>query len=369
LLARWLPAPDVKTLYAFLFVSGFFMSAVRLLCSQAAGLSGAERRTEKLRHVHRAFGQVLCAAALLLPLAWWTLSSPGLATWGLVAGAVILLFWGVDLDMVRATLGRSSLVAPAAAVGAFAAIGCLALFRTPAGALAALLLQWLPLVALQAGLVWRLRRRLRVAMRSVWHTRGRGLPSLMAMALFDGLIINAPFFLDARTPAEVGVSIGVVTRIFVSSLILMPLVMFWSNGRVLSQLGRRLGLTPALMFWAISLSSGTVAGLGLAGCFAWLAGQPPQPAELLAAWLLLFGYSCFATVSRYRGAAGVAGGGRPAWPLLLLLALGNLLVVDWAVATPQPALATALVQAGSLLLAAGLLSVWPRRQRLPSEAP
>lgn len=369
LIARWLLPADAKNLYDFLFVAGFFMSALRLLCSQAAALRGPERRADKLRRALRAYGRVLWAGLLLLPLAGWLLAGPLPGAWGLPLIGLVILFWGVDLDLLRAAVGRRSLVAPAAAVGAVCAIACLALWRSPQGALGALLLQWLPLALLQARLAWRLRRRLSQALGTVWQARGQGLPGLMAMALFDGLVINAPFFLQADVPAEVGVSIGVVTRIFVSSLLLMPLVMHWSNGRVLSHLGRRAGLAPAQLFWALALGSGTVAGLGLAACFAWLAGQPPQAVELLAAWALLFGYCCFATTSRYRGAAGVsgAGAGRQAWPLLLLLALANLPAVGWAVTAAQPALATALVQTASLLLAAGLLALWPRRQALARE--
>jgi len=368
LIARWLVPADAKGLYYFLFITGFFMSALRLLCSQAAALHGTERRSEKLRRALRAYSRVLWAALLLLPLAGAVLAGPMPAVWGLPLAAWVILFWGLDLDLLRAAVGRRSVVAQAAAVGAVAALGCLALFRTPGGALGALLIQWLPLALMQARLAWRLRCRLRRAVGAVWHARGQGLPSQMSMALFDGLIINAPFFLDARTPTEVGVSIGVVTRIFVSSLMLMPLVMFWSNGRLLSRLGERLSLSPMRLFWVISLGSGTFAGLALAGCFAWLAGQPPRGIELLAAFLLLFGYCSFATVSRYRGGAAVGGWGRPVWPLLLLLALGNLFAVSWAVTAPQPALTTALVQTASLLLAAVLLTVWPRPQQLPSKA-
>jgi hypothetical protein len=367
LITRWLVPADAKGLVYFLFIAGFFMSALRLLCSQAAALHGPERRADKLRRALRAWALVACAALLLLPLALWVLAGPTPALWGLPLVAVVIVLWGLDLDLLRAAVGRRSLVAPAAAVGAVGAIVCLAVFRTPEGALGALLLQWLPLVVMQAALAWRLRRRLRRALGTVWRSRGQGLPSLMAMALFDGLVINAPFFLDARTPAEVGVSIGVVTRIFVSSLMLMPLVMFWSNGRLLSQVGRRLGLSPAWVFWALALGSGTAAGLALAACFTWLAGQPPQPVELLAALALLLGYCSFATVSRYHGAAGAGAGGRAAWPLLLALALANLLAVAWALATPQPALATAVVQMAALLLAAALLALWPCRQALPRE--
>jgi len=374
LIARWLAPAEAKGLVYFLFIAGFFMSALRLLCSQAAALHGPERRTEKLRRAMRGHGLVLWAAVLLLPLAAVVLVGPIPAAWGLPLAAFVIAFWGLDLDLLRAVVGRRSVVAPAAAVGAVAALACLAVFRTTDGALGALLLQWLPLAMMQARLAWRLRRRLRRALGAVWQARGQGLPGLMAIALFDGLIINAPFFLDARTPAEVGLSVGVVTRIFVSSLMLMPLVMFWSNGRVLSRLGLRLGLLPAQVFWTISMGSGIVAGLGLAGCFAWLAGQPPRAVELLAALVLLAGYCSFATVSRYRDAAGLASVGpvgRAGWPLLPFLAIlvvCNLFAVAWAVTAPQPALTTAGVQTVSLLLGAGLLLAWPRRQKLPSEA-
>ena len=353
LIARWYAAPEVKALYYFLFLAGFFTSALRVFTSVAAGLHGHERRTEKLRRAHAAYARVGCVAVLLLPVALWTLAGPAVPGWALGAVALLVLLGGFDADLVRALVGRGSVVAVLAAAGGLCGLVCLAVWRSPQGAFAAVLLQWLPMCLMQAALAWRLRTGILVAVRRVWAQRGRGLVVLLGVALFDGLVINAPFLLDLQSPPEVGVSIGVATRLFVSSILLLPLVLYWSNGGALSALAQRLGTTAARMFWCIAMASGLLAGGAFAAGFALLAGQPPSALELAAAAALLTGYTAYATVSRYWTAAGGGPARRRSVALsgLAVLVLANgagaVLAMGWAL----PALALALVQ-GSVLLAA-----------------
>lgn len=353
LIARWYAALDVKALYYFLFLAGFFISALRIFTSLAAGLQGHERRTEKLRRAHAAYARVGCVAVLLLPVVLWTLADPAVPFWALGAMAMVVLLCGFDTDLLRALVGRGSVTALLAVGGGLSALVCLTVWRSPQGAYAAVLLQWLPMCIVQAAVAWRLRHSILAAVYRVWLLRGRGLVALLGVVLFDGLVINVPFLLDLPVPPEVGVSIGVATRLFVSCIMLLPLLLYWSNGGALSALAKRMGTTAPLMFWCIAMVSGLLAGGAFAMGFALLAGQPPSPLELAAAAALLTGYAAYATISRYRtvGASTLERRDVAVLPGLTGLAVANVTGAVLAMGSAQPALALALVQ-GSVLLAA-----------------
>lgn len=355
LLARWFGTGETKSLYYFLFLAGFFTSVLRALASIAASLHGYEARTTKLRRACIAFGHVVCAALAMLPVAVLVFSGLGTPLWAFAGLMGLVLFWGVDIDLVRAIVGRPSLVAVANVVGAVLTIGCLALFRSYEGAFAAILLQWLPLCGLNAYVLFRLRRRILPLVRATLAMRGLGVWGPLAVALFDGLVLNAPFFFGDRTPPELGRSIGVVTRIFVATLILMPLVTYWSNGAVLTRLATRAGLSAAGVYWCLVMGSGLTAGAAFALAFTWIAGAAPTQLELSSVFVLLLGYGCYATAGRYR--AGVSSR-IVFW--LVGLALMNLLGVLTALALDFRVLGIAMVQASSLLVAAGLMAL-PRR--------
>lgn len=351
LLARWFAADQTQALYYFLFLMGFFASALRSLATVASALRGHESRSTKLRRVAPAYGQVLAVALVALPVAvvvTWGLSVP---VWVYAGVAMVLLTWGLDIDILRAVFGRSSIVAAAAAIGAVLAIACAALFRSLEGAFAAILLQWLPICALNAWVLVRWRRRILTAARQTLTRLGFQVWGPLAVATFDGVVLNAPFFLGDLTPPALGVSIGVVTRIFVAAVILMPLLVFWSNGDALGRMARTLGLPVPAVYGGLALLAGLGAGAIFAAVFAVISGVAPSVDELAASALLLFAYSCFAAAGRYRGQLSTVLTG-----LLVLLAALNAAGVAAAVTLGGQALAVACVQASSLLVAALLMA-------------
>lgn len=302
LVDRWFTIEQTKVLFFFLFLAGFFTSMLRALASIGAGLAGTERRSEKLRRIHKAFGQIVVVGSVTIPFVALTLGGPGVPIWALAAVCVTALFWGFDVDMLRATVGRRSIVAAAAAAGSLLAVMLLYFHRSVEGAFAAVLLQWLPQCLVNGHILWRLRRR-------IWHSlRARSGGELLALvglalvAVFDGAIINAPFFLGSAVSAELGRSIGVVTRLFVASLILLPLVLYWSNGRAMSELAFRLRTAPVIVFVAALLLSGLVASSLFAAAYGHIARQSPTPAEIMSTVILLVGYTAYCAASRFRGA-------------------------------------------------------------------
>ena len=355
LLARWFDADQTKSLYYFLFLAGFFTSALRALATISAALKGSESRSVKLRRACHSFGQVVCVSIVMLPIALWVFVGLQAPPWVYGGLLVLLVSWGLDIDVVRAIVGRSSLVAVANVAGAIIALACLAAFRTYEVAFAAILLQWLPLCGLNAYVLFRLRRRIQRGVRATLARLGGSVWAPLAVSLFDGLVINAPFFLSDQTPTGVGRSVGVVTRIFVAALILMPLVTYWSNSGALSRLAARIGLSVPLIFAGLAAASGLVAGSAFAAAFAWIASVAPSTAELAAATLLLLGYSAFASAGRYRA------GHAPhlsAW--LSALVGASILGVLATLRLGMGALGVATVQAATLLAAAALMTLLRR---------
>jgi hypothetical protein len=350
LLARWFTSHETKALYYLLFLMGFFTSALRTLATVAAALRAGESRSAKLRRVASAYGQVVAAAMMLLPLAIWATSTLAMPVWVYAGVVVLLLAWGVDIDILRAVFGRSSVVPAAAAIGAVLAIVCAALFRSVEGAAAAIFLQWLPICLLNAWVLVRWHRRIARGALEALNRIGGKVWGPLAVAIFDGTVLNTPFFLGDLTPPELGRSIGIVTRIFVAALIILPLLVFWSNGDAIGRFARALRLPVPVIYGGMTLITGLAAGAAFAAVFALTAGVSPAPHELAASALLLLGYSCYAPAARYRGQLSTALVG-----VLLLLAAANAAAIVAVIALQGQALAVACFQASCLLLAAVLM--------------
>lgn len=355
LVARWFSVPETKLLYFYLFAAGFFCTALRALASISASLQGNETRTAKLRRACAAYAHVLCAAVILVPMVLWVLSGLGAPVWAAVAMVFVLVCWGLDADIVRAIVGRSSAVAAVAALGAALALLSLYKFRAFELAFGSILLQWLPMCLLNGYFLYRLRVRVLRSVRFMLVARGPGLMRTLGVAIFDGVILNTPFFLASQTPPEVGHSTAIVTRIFVSALILMPLITFWSNGGSLNHLAGRLRIPTLTLYWGISFCSGLIAGAVFAVAFAHIAVSRPTALELLAAVALLLGYSSYAAAGRYR-----AGTSASLMPWLVGLAVLNLLLILIALRLGLGVLGIAAAQSVSMLVASLFLAL-PRR--------
>lgn len=299
LLARWFSAAETKPLYYFLFLSGFFASVLRTLITVAAALRHDESKAMKLRRLCRAYALVLMCALFLIPVALWVCNAVMPAAWVAATLIAFLLLWGVDVDILRAALGRPGLVAPLGALGALLAMASVTATHSPQGAFAAILLQWAPLCAVNAYVLWRLRRRVWASFKLRGMLRHPAAWVALATATFDGVVLNAPFFLSAITAPELGKSIGVVTRVFATSVILMPLLTHWSNGNALGKTAGALGVPVPLLFGGLIAGTGLCAGAAVALMFAFIAGTPPSGVELMASTLLLLGFAATAASARY----------------------------------------------------------------------
>lgn len=351
LLAKWFAADEAKTLFFLLFLLGFFTSALRAMATVATAIKEGDTRSAKIRRVAPAYGQVMLVGVMMLPAAIWATSNLGLPFWAYPSITVLLLTWGLDTDILRAVLGRSSLVAAAGVVGAVLAISVAVKFRSIEGAVAAILLQWLPICLLNLIVLFRWHRRIfRGAIDTLSHL-GAKVWGPLTVALFEGGVLNTVFFMGALIPPDLGLSIGIVTRIFATAMILMPLIIFWSNGKSMGKIGHYLRLPIPAVYAGLVLVSGLAAGSSLAIAFALISGVPPKAYELGASALLLFGYSFYTTASRYCGQLS-----KGLISALFVLAAINVTSIIFVITVSDNALPIACIQAVTLLVAAGLIA-------------
>ena len=356
LITRWFPVDEAKSLYFFLFLAGFFLSAMRALATVSTGLLGHESQSRKLRKTSVAFAYVLCASVLVAPIALWLLSGLRVPMWAAGSMVLVMLLWGLDADISRAILGLRSAVAPMTALGATFAIISLSLFHSYQAALVAILLQWLPLCALNVYFAIRLRRIILRALHSIIAERDMRFWGLLALAIFDGVILNTQFFLAGQVPDEVGQDTAIVMRIFASALILLPLINYWSNSQILVRFADQLRLPIPLVYWFIALASTLFAGTGFIYFFTVLSGVWLGSEKFMALCMLLIGYITYAVSGRYHAAVSV----RILFYLSVLAGL-NVFMIVYALGQGMGFLSIAIVQALSLLVAAFLLSSSPQK--------
>jgi hypothetical protein len=352
LFARWFSAQDIKPLYYLLFLLGFFTSALRMLGTAATTLQSHESRSTKLRRLRQAYGQVVAMSLILVPVAAWTLSTLSLPAWAFACVVGLFLTWGLDIDILRAVLGRSMLLPGAAVVGGLLALAFAAAFSTVEAAVVAIFLQWLPTCVLNARLLWRWRRHIARQAQKTIVRLAAGARGSMAVALFDGLVLNAPFFLADYTSAELGRSVGIVMRIFVASLMLLPLLTFWSNGNGLEPISKAIGQPARLVYGGLIVITGLCAIAVFAFAFAMLSGITPTLHELAAAALLLVAFAAYSTAVRF----GQGQRSRRLIAALLMLVLVNACCIYGVISVQGQAIAIAGVQSGCLLGAALLVA-------------
>lgn len=347
LLSRGRGDEEVETLYRYLFLIGFFVAALRALSTIAAMLQVGESRGQRLKRVYAAYATVLTYALLSLPLIALLMLKSGAPVWICMLSVAAIPVLGIDIDVYRAAMGKSTLVSGITALGGALSLALLLVYPSSDGAFTAVLLQWIPMFVVSALLVWRLRRSLWQRSSGVMRSPASHWFPLFLVATFDGVILNAPFLVDAGASASVMADIGVVTRIFGASLLFAPLVTFWSNGPKLQKLAASLHMQQPLCHFLLILGSSWLGAALYGVAFTLISGRAIGFEVLLPTWVLLASYAAFSAASRYgKTLAGISA--------LSLLAVGGASVLGVFVILKSwdSALAVAIVQSTALLLSA-----------------
>lgn len=300
LLARLNTPADAKTVFFFMFASGFVVAFLRSFCMFAAALQGPQRRTERLRRVHAMARRYALLLPLFVALSAAALSSQALPPLWIVLSTLVLLSAGFDGDLLRAALGRGPLFSPAFAVGSVAALVVLTLgpAGTTTGALA-VLCPWIALTLVNAPLAWRLLRRRPRPARPGQPDSARHWPAALLTALYDGTVLNLPFMAGAGMGAVAGFDLAVAARLYSSAQPFFPLVMHWASSGRLTGMARRSGLAEPALYGGLLALSGLLASVIFVALFRLIGRQPVTVAQFTMFAALLLGYSLFATAARF----------------------------------------------------------------------
>lgn len=355
LISRLYEPALVKHIYFFLFVFGFAAAALRTLGNVSAGLDPNRTRTHNLRRLQTALGEVVIACVFVVPFAVWSLAEHVQAVGLLVAATVTLSLSAVDVDMFRGMLRKDPRFSVAFALGSGMAV-CLLLgqdHHSLESAIAALLLQWLPVCLSNVGLIFRLlRKSLRRALRRL-RTDFSILLVLTVVALFDGLVLNLPFFLGSRISLDTSLQIAVVIRLFSASLVFFPLVLHWSNSDYLRKVARRFSVRPPVAYLVLQVLAAALFGSAFAAAFHLVAQRPVSLWQMFAFYVLASSYCVYATLARF--GASRQSTPRLAWALAATVAAlwgGVVLLLHWSELSSLPLVA---LQALTLLLGSLLI--------------
>ncbi|SDZ74717.1 hypothetical protein [Acidovorax soli] len=295
-IGRVLPAPDAARAYFFSFALGFGLATARMCLQLGAGVDGLARGAQRNREAQRGLQiqrRMLPLLAIGIGAVTWIHTGQVLLV---LAAMVVTVLAAPDLDLLRSIVGRASLFSLTFALGSLLALAMLqwVLPHTLTGVVLALLIQWLPVCVVNIFAVKRV----------FWRSRGSA-PSLgmvvgiLALAGFDGLVLNAPFLGWLQLSANTSLDLALVMRVFVASLPLLPLLLHWTNSPAFSQLCMRWHLQPKTGFVLGLLASGLAAGGVFLGVYIGIARQPVRGDVVLLFALLLVAYSLYASQMRF----------------------------------------------------------------------
>ncbi|HEY5994804.1 MAG TPA: hypothetical protein VIU46_09440 [Gallionellaceae bacterium] len=296
-IGRVLSAPDAARAYFFSFALGFGLVTARMCLQLGAGVNGLARGAQRYREAQRGF-QIQRRMLPVLAI------GIGAVTWVhtgqiplVVAAMVVAILAAPDFDLLRSIVGRSSLFSLTFALGSLLALMMLqwVLPHTLTGVVLALLIQWVPTCLLNVPAL----------MRAVSKSRSTNLPSIasalgtLALASFDGLVLNAPFLGWLHWATDASLDMALVMRVFVASLPLLPLLLHWTNSQAFSHLCSRWHLRLETGFVFGLLLSGLASGVGFLGAYIVIAHNPVGLNVFFLFVLLLGAYSFYASQMRF----------------------------------------------------------------------
>ena len=303
LLAR-LYAPSVTAdCYFFLFIFGFLAAALRMAANINAGVLAARTRTANLRRVQRANCIAFMGALMIAPFGALALQPHTGNPWLLGPAMMVLVFAAVDFDMPRALVDKGPQFPAAFAIGSCIAVGLLILVpdRSQGLAITAMLAQWVPASLLGIRALVRMGwRRMKDSSRGI-SREVRPLLWVLAVALFDGLVLNAPFFLGSAQPDDARIDVSVVIRIFSASLLFAPLILHWSNSPALSRLSHFFRMPPEKVYLVLQIALSFASAVAFMSAYTLISGQPIRAHQAIAVAVLLMAYSFYASASRHQG--------------------------------------------------------------------
>lgn len=295
-IGRILPTPDIARAYFFSFALGFGLGTARMCLQLGAGVDGLARGAQRGRQARRG----LQIQRRMFPLLAMGI---GAVTW-IYTGQVLLVFAAMvvsvlaapDFDLLRSIVGRPSLFSLTFTLGSLLSLALLhwVLPHTLTGVVLAFLFQWLPTCLVNLFTLKRIFRKSRDAAPSLAIIIG-----ILAMAGFDGVVLNAPFLGWLQLSASTSLDMALIMRVFLASLPLLPLLLHWTNSPAFSFVCVRWHLRPQIGFVIGILVSGLAAGGAFLGAYTQIARQHVGVNVAFLFVTLLLAFSFYAAQMRF----------------------------------------------------------------------
>ena len=296
LFVRRLPPQDLVTALSFTLVFGFFASLNRIIPSFAAGIQPNHSLQERLSLALVGYKSVLLAQIFLTPvfiIVAFRITDSLLIS---LFAAMILMVLSFDFDLSRAANAQEMIFPPLFLVGSFCALAYFELqsIANQRTAFVATLIQWVP-VTVYSG-----RYLLRVGLGKIGQTSvttSRVFSSLLIVS-FDGLVLNLPMMPFITTSAENQIEVAILLRNFISSLFMLPFLIFLTNRMSILE-GDQWDRHKRLILFIGIVGSSVLAFFLYNEYFCIISGSSLSQSKFWNVLPLTFGFASYYTQARY----------------------------------------------------------------------
>lgn len=295
LISRKLLDETAQHAFFFLFALGFGLATLRMLGQLAARIDGQARSALRLRHAYAGLIAIIHGLPVgiffLLFVLWYHTHDLVVITCAFILTPLAAL----DFDLLRSVVNRGPAFTTTYAIGTLLALIGIFLWPKPGlrGVCLLFILQWVPTAILNCKSVCRTFSRKIVVQHS-----GRKTISLLLLACFDGVILNAPFLGFFKPEPSTGIELSIAMRIFTASLPVLPLLMHWANSSFLGHLTKQFDMSINFGFIVFLVSTGICTGIAFAFSFILISGKIISIKVFFLYLILLVSYSVYASQMR-----------------------------------------------------------------------
>jgi hypothetical protein len=296
IIGRMLPDTEASAAYFFSFILGFCLATSRTCCQVASSINGSDRISEKVRSVKKGYILATYSSVLLGIIGSVLISKITNSYWIPALSFLVILLGGLNVDVLRGALNRSSIFPVLFALGSLVSLVCMQWVFPPSldWIIFCLFLQWIFVILFNGKLlIWIFSSREKIDV-SVFF-----LFYVFSISSFDGLIVNAAFLGILDPSSEAAVEISVIVRVFISSLPLLPLLMHWTNSRAFNDFCLSHGISVRMTFLMMVLVTGIFSGVLFIFMYSYIAGKAWSGDVVVGYLALLVAYGFFITEVRF----------------------------------------------------------------------
>lgn len=284
-------------IFSFLFIFGFLISSTRLASQIYANIEGSRRLSHRLSRALTGLFTQQALCLLILPVVFIYLITLTENVYCSAFVTIVFFFSSWDLDLVRSSLGKTNIFPVLFSIGSVCAVLFLMTYPTRSlnvGIIAGAI-QWLPVSIANFKLAKYLNRRnLALGLSQIQKSFG-----LLILSLFDGIVINTPFFGFVFLTVEQSIELSVIIRIFVSALPFVPLILHLANTPNFATVASKYNTSTELLVMAFIFFSGLIVGFTFL-IFLYFTSEIASLSYYFCGFLaLLIGYSFYLSHARF----------------------------------------------------------------------